>query len=1045
MASQSLYRKWRSQSFSELVGQEGVARTLLNAVRDGRLAHAYLFCGPRGTGKTSVARLLAKAVNCQNPKNGEPCNECISCREITAGHSPDVIEIDAASNTGVDNIRDLRENVNLLGSGGHHKVYVIDECFSYGELVTLADGTKMPIGKLVESQWQGEVLSYNSETQQIEPKRIVRHMKKVPVAPTVKVTFDNNRRIICTINHKFYTPDGQVCAGHLQVGQFVYTNRERITRHQRAVIKGAALGDGHIAMTGSAMRARLSIRHGLAQKEYLDYKTQLLGDLVRSPARFEAGVGTYSKTGTYAVSTLSRPEIAQIHRDLYGTDARKRISREFLDQLDELALTLWYLDDGSLVTHKYRYIKVNGEISTYPATRSTFSVYGLTAEEASIICAWHQERWGIESRVTVTARGPVIWLTLAGTSRLHEIIAPYVHPSMDYKLLPAYRGQFQMPAEDEESSGLAVSVVKSIEQVAAPEFVYNIEVADNHNYFVRDILVANCHMLSVSAFNALLKTLEEPPPHVIFVLATTEAHKVLATIVSRCQRFDFRRIRVRDIVAHLLRVAQGEGLQLEPAAAELLARAAQGGMRDALSLLDQAITFCGNQIDVESTRRMLGLADPAALRTLIEAVADQRTAEGLERIHTLVSSGADLRQLTAQYAEEWRALMLARAGADVETIMDRTAEEAQATAALAERFSLEELAACARVFGRNEQPARGLPVPQLALELAFLECVGICSRNHADAQPQPRAPQGQPSPTIQPSQQTRQAPSRRHETPQAMPSNAMGAMGDSGDIGNMGDRVETSIAKQLMEHTEPPVPTAPATRPAPLAQEPRPPQASKAPRAAQAAGPQDPALLDTLHDIQRRWTMIKKVCKQKSSMVSGLLSDAQPVQLETGNPPSLVIAVKWPFHLEKLREPSKREAVEWALEQVLERPMRVRMVLGGEGGAGQPAMAPPAGPQRPPDANNPMSQPDASAPNNIVPFPTPQTTAAAHLTRSRDTQPPAVNLSATAPMPAQQPNQPQDVNALEREVRTDPVIQELMRMGGTELAEVRPLDDDERS
>ncbi|HZC76543.1 MAG TPA: AAA family ATPase, partial [Ktedonobacterales bacterium] len=103
MASHSLYRKWRSQTFSDLMGQEPVVRTLLNAVREGRLAHAYLFCGPRGTGKTSAARLLAKAVNCANPRDGEPCNDCLSCREIMAGHSPDVIEIDAASNTGVDN------------------------------------------------------------------------------------------------------------------------------------------------------------------------------------------------------------------------------------------------------------------------------------------------------------------------------------------------------------------------------------------------------------------------------------------------------------------------------------------------------------------------------------------------------------------------------------------------------------------------------------------------------------------------------------------------------------------------------------------------------------------------------------------------------------------------------------------------------------------------------------------------------------------------------------------------------------------------------
>jgi DNA polymerase-3 subunit gamma/tau len=673
MASQSLYRKWRSQSFADLVGQEGVVHTLLNAVRDGRLAHAYLFCGPRGTGKTSVARLLAKAVNCQNPQNGEPCNECISCQEITSGRSPDVMEIDAASNTGVESIRDLRENVNLLGSGGHHKVYVIDEC----------------------------------------------------------------------------------------------------------------------------------------------------------------------------------------------------------------------------------------------------------------------------------------------------------------------------------------------------------------------------HMLSTAAFNALLKTLEEPPPHVIFVLATTEAHKVLATIVSRCQRFDFHRIRMREIVNHLAHVAEGEELALEPAAAEMMARAAQGGMRDALSLLDQAIAFCGTRIDTESVRKMLGLADPAALRALIEAVADQQTAEGLERIHLLVTSGADLRQLTAQYAEEWRALMLARAGADIATIMDRTAEEAQAAVSLAARFTLEELAACARVFARNEQPARGLPVPQLALELAFLECVSICSQDSSQGgshdsappaqRPRPVAPASAGRPTNSATNPVNAPAAAERPTPPVAAHQPAPAR----------DTPTAEVDEVVAE------PAGMATYTSPELPESQPPQA---PQESQEPALQDAALLDVLRDIQRRWTMIKKVCKQKSSMVSGLLSDAQPVRIDAGDPPSLVVAVKWPFHLEKLREPSKRVAVEWALEQVLERPMRVRLVLASEGGSGQPAPRPPDGPQRPPDPPTAPTRPDASVPNNIVPFPgmrsagAPQAPQTAH-TREAVAQPPAAAVSGGSQQEAHLP----DVAALEREVRADPVIQELIRIGGTELVEVRPLGDDERS
>ena len=127
MQYQVLARKWRPQNFHELVGQDHVSRTLLNALQSGRVAHAFLFSGPRGSGKTSTARILAKALNCHLAKPGEPCSQCPACVEIAAGNCMDVLEIDAASNTGVDNVRDLIERIQYRPARDRHKIFIVDE------------------------------------------------------------------------------------------------------------------------------------------------------------------------------------------------------------------------------------------------------------------------------------------------------------------------------------------------------------------------------------------------------------------------------------------------------------------------------------------------------------------------------------------------------------------------------------------------------------------------------------------------------------------------------------------------------------------------------------------------------------------------------------------------------------------------------------------------------------------------------------------------------------------------------------------------------
>lgn len=203
-------------------------------------------------------------------------------------------------------------------------------------------------------------------------------------------------------------------------------------------------------------------------------------------------------------------------------------------------------------------------------------------------------------------------------------------------------------------------------------------------------IIDEVHMLTTEAFNALLKTLEEPPPHVIFILATTEPHKIPATIHSRCQRFDFKRVTDSDIVKRLREVADGSGIAADDDALQLIAVQADGGMRDALSLLDQ----CGvmaERVSAETVRSVLGIVGREALRELVKAVGEGNVPEALELLEALLAGGKDVKQIITELAEYLRAVLLYKASPDYREIYLTDTKEA--IAAMEGLFSTDRLMA----------------------------------------------------------------------------------------------------------------------------------------------------------------------------------------------------------------------------------------------------------------------------------------------------------------------------------------------------------------
>ncbi|HEV2249164.1 MAG TPA: DNA polymerase III subunit gamma/tau [Candidatus Limnocylindria bacterium] len=267
-------------------------------------------------------------------------------------------------------------------------------------------------------------------------------------------------------------------------------------------------------------------------------------------------------------------------------------------------------------------------------------------------------------------------------------------------------------------------------------------------------VIDEAHQLTNDAFNALLKTLEEPPAHVIFVLATTEAQRIPATIVSRTQRFDLRRIPHQKMVQQLTAIAKSESWQVQPAALEAISRHAQGSLRDAESILDQVATFAEGKVRVEDVDELLGASDWEETTALFDAIAANDAAKAVGLVRTLVDDGRDLRLFVRRAMDHLRALVLVRAS---DTLPETATESVAAVLrAQAPRFSLDRLAKIAHRLIETEQQLRtgeGTPLP---LELALLDL----TTEGASPAPAPKqaAPQGAPAKATAPAPAARQAP-----------------------------------------------------------------------------------------------------------------------------------------------------------------------------------------------------------------------------------------------------------------------------------------------
>jgi DNA polymerase-3 subunit gamma/tau len=404
-------------------------------------------------------------------------------------------------------------------------------------------------------------------------------------------------------------------------------------------------------------------------------------------------------------------------------------------------------------------------------------------------------------------------------------------------------------------------------------------------------IVDEAHELTNPAWDAFLKTLEEPPPHAIFVLATTEAHKVPPTIVSRCQRFDFRRIPYEATRDQLARVAASEGMTVEPAVLERLALVARGGLRDAVSLLDQLGAFAaGGALDMQLARSALSLPSIEAVRGVLDGLTRRDPAFVMAVVSEIAEGGADLRLFVEELVVHLRAVLLLRSGAEARLTDELPLDEVEWLRERAPAWSIGALMRLLQVLSESLARTRDAQQFQVQCEVALLAACDLDMAAPIAVAPPAREVQERPVAVRE--------VLITHDSADASPPRPERERGPGGE----GSPSTQAIARPQVEE-EPSKPEEPAPKPAHT----------------------EP----TVELMRSRWPDVIDHVKGRKPILAALLSSAHPIQLEDQ---TLTVAFGTDFNRKRAELAANRQAIEDGIQYALGKPYRLKCTIASSGG-----------------------------------------------------------------------------------------------------------------